>query len=701
MGNLDSVSSLFESSPDAVTVTDFAGVLVHANPAGRALERTSSITTVLTADIVEELRTVGVWTGSTDASIRRSVSSVVVHDQDGTPFIVSIRREADGHRPTAGSSIAREQQVVAEISRRALVDDLEPLLDFAVTAALSLMDTRCASVFRPTSGTGDLALAAYAGPTPAPTTVPAGMNSQPGYALHIAGAVVCADREQERRFSTDSMAARGLRSGVSVPITGDTEPWGVLTVHSTEPRLYSSREIAFLGTVCDILSAAIRRSELEKRLRHRSVHDPLTGLPNRELIDTHLARALEHGAVTDTRVAVLLVDFDNFKSINDHFGHDIGDIALVAVARRLSDAVDSEATGNSAHVFRLGGDEFLILLEALTDTSAATKTALGIGRALRIPLTIEGRSVPLSASIGIALSDKDIEARQLVHRADVAMYRAKSQLPGNHAVYDADDDRQARHHLTMSTDLRAAIDNDELSLRYVPIHDTRTGAITSFSTAPRWEHPALGVLNIDEFLTTAERTGLIEALGSWVLRGACRDAATWLADHDSIEVRVDVVAAQIRQEGFIGTVMAAVNSAGIAANNLVISVPESALTPADERIGQALAELRSRGVRLLLDNSSGGHSSIRNLAQFPYFEFFQVDNGDVAATFREHFAVVLESVVALIHAVGARVVADAIQHVDQLEAATAAGCDFAQGPYFGNPLTVQDIASALADTRRP
>lgn len=618
-------------------------------------------------------------------------------------LVVSVRRALDEthalpSRSAASDPLADEHRIIADISRRAVRDGIDDLLAFTADAVATLVDTECASIFEHVAGTDELVVVAYSGPEPRPAAVPGGDGSSPGFAWETGQAVVCNDSTLERRFSTATMDRRGLRSGVSVPIAGDTRPWGVLSVHVGTPRVYSAQELAFLSTVCDILSAAIRRAELENQLRRRGLHDPLTGLPNRELVHEHLGLALAHTESTGGRIAVLLVDFDNFKSINDHFGHDIGDVALIAVAQRLRETVSSMhsvSTGGSDSVFRLGGDEFLVLLNNTVDAEQAAETARAIGSALREPLTIEGRSVPLSASIGIALSESAVQLRQLVHRADVAMYRAKSQRPGGYAVYDADDDRQARHHLTMSTDLRAAIVGDDLSLRYVPIVDAASNELHAYAAVPRWDHPALGPLEPTEFVTTAERTGLIDALGTWIFRRACSDAASWLAENPAIHLRVDIVATQLRLRSFVTTVLAAVDDAGMSTNQLVLGIPEAALEPHNTALDAVLEELRSAGVRLLLDNSSGGHSAIRNLSRTSFFEFFQLDDADVEATFREHSATVLKSVVGLIHTAGVKVVAGSIADLEQLSGAADTGCDLAMGSAFGPESTPHEVLSAI------
>lgn len=641
--------------------------------------------------------------------VRKSPDLVSVYDFDGVEhdlddadlsvLVTAVRRalaDIASGSPTP-SSPEREHAVVADLSRRAVRDDVGDVLGFAVEAAVTILGARTSSITVRDAASGALSIAAYAGPPPRPSAPEPGPRSGQGFALGAGTVVVCPDSAHESRFTTEPTASGEDFSAVFVPVIGDGDLWGVLTITGSAPRVYDSREISFLESVADIASAAIHRSELESQLRHRSMHDPLTGLPNRELVNSHLGHVLAESESVGRRIAVLLVDFDNFKSINDHFGHEIGDITLISVAERLRDAVT--ATGHSTRtVFRLGGDEFLVVLDDLTNPDVASDVARDIVDALRVPLIVDGRSVPLSASIGIALSENGVELRQLVHRADVAMYRAKSQLPGNFAVYDADDDRQARHHLTMSTDLRAAVDNDELTLTYVPIVDTATGTTACFAAIPRWEHPALGTLDADDFVATAERTGLMEPLGQWVLGAACRDAAHWLAADPRLAVRVEVAPTQICHESFVRTVLSAVRSAFMTTDQLILSVPESALDLGDERIGIALSSLHSHGIRLFLDNSSGGHSSIRNLTRFPYFEYFQVDDSDVAATFREHASIVLQSVVGLIHSVGTKVVAGGIESAEQLRGAAEAGCEFALGDYFGSPLTASEAAESVRRT---
>ncbi|MFE7421790.1 diguanylate cyclase domain-containing protein [Rhodococcus sp. NPDC057529] len=459
-------AAVLDRAPDLVSLSDFAsGRILYLNPAGISLlglrdgdDARSRTTAEFFTDVglaqapqVEAaLTTDSVWRGRsefrhfrTSEPIPVSIATFTVDRTDDAPAVIAAiardlrpaaRDETRLHTALATAAYrAREQQAIAALAKLAVDADLDTLLDAATQAAAALMGMDCASIARlHPDGVGadpaGLRVLGYRGPHPAPASFPLGRSSQPGYAAITAAVAICPDRDTETQFATDGMRQRGLRSGISVPI-GDGTVWGVLSAHSVRPRAFTDRDTEFLQAIAAVLTAAIRRIDAETRLRHQSLHDPLTGLPNRTLAYQQLAAVL--ASERDREVAVLLIDLDDFKTVNDSLGHDSGDRALISLAHRLERSVRPADT-----VARLGGDEFLVVCTGV-DTDAALSIARRITRVLATPPTVGAEDfLPFSASIGIAVSTPAVtDAADLVRRADLAMYRAKQSGAGRHALY--------------------------------------------------------------------------------------------------------------------------------------------------------------------------------------------------------------------------------------------------------------------------
>ncbi|MCZ4587016.1 sensor domain-containing diguanylate cyclase [Rhodococcus opacus] len=453
--------AVLEHTPALVFVSEFvSGRIMYVNPAGvgllglgdavHAYARTTAelftdVGLVQAREVESALVERGEWNGLTEfrhfvtgEPIPMLISTFVLqHTRTGPSLIASIAQDRRGaeedeqrlHRALAESAYrAREQQAIADLSQLAVGGDLDELLAAAAGAAAALMGVQCSSIAQ-MSDDGELAVLAYRGPEPSPTTFAPGRGSQPGYATASGAVIVCADRVHETRFSTVGMTRRGLHSGVCVPI-GAEAAWGVLTAHSRRPREYTDRDLTFLRSVTAVLSAAIRRIEAEAALVYQSLHDPLTGLPNRALARRRLDDALDAAPRGGTRVALLLVDLDDFKIVNDSLGHAGGDDALVVLARHLRSAVRPGDT-----VARLGGDEFVVVCEHVAGAAEAVAIAARITGSVADLNRAGSLDWPISASIGVALSDPECTREELVRRADSAMYRAKAAGAGSYAFY--------------------------------------------------------------------------------------------------------------------------------------------------------------------------------------------------------------------------------------------------------------------------
>jgi diguanylate cyclase (GGDEF)-like protein len=519
--------------------------------------------------------------------------------------------------------------------------------------------------------------------------LPAGPHSLMGYTLAVDDVVVCEDRIRETRFPTVVMESYGMRSGAGIPIAGAAAIWGVLSVHSTDARSYDDRDITFLQTVADVLSAAIRRVELDDRLRQRSMHDALTGLPNRALAYACIDDALERAQADGSHVAVMLLDVDDFKLINDSLGHEAGDLALVRFSDRLRSAVREQDM-----VSRLGGDEFLILCEGLRDVADAQQIAHSITGILGAPHPRGSAPMPVSASIGIAVSEPGSSRRDLIHRADLAMYRAKDMGAGGHAVYDDDDVYDAERIRSLSIDLRTALEHGELTLHYQPIVEIASGRIVAVEALARWDHPVHGPVSPVEFVAVAERTGLAMELGTWALSAACAQASRW-RDFTDVSMRVNVSALQLRDPNFPRVVSDVLKATGLDARALGLEITETVWVADTARVAGTLNELHEMGVSLLLDDLGRGHSSIYYLDRYPVFECFKIDKAFIAGLPGARPKAIVSAIVGLARAFDVTVVGEGVETDEQLEALRACGVDHAQGYHLGRPAAADHVTVTL------
>nr|WP_141216105.1 MULTISPECIES: GGDEF domain-containing protein [unclassified Rhodococcus (in: high G+C Gram-positive bacteria)] len=722
-GDPVSLRSFLDRFPDFASLSDFSGKILYINPAGLELIGSTSLSAAmelsalefltpggldLAADIGDGLRIDGKWEGYcelrhqvTGAPIPVMVTAYSIDSGDGGPDLVASiirhRHTAEQRNARMAADVlvagrhAREQKALADLSRFAVIADLPTLLTAATDTAATLIGVGNSAIAHlELPDDPYLTMDAASGVLGIRHDVPPGDGSLMGFVLANSEPAVCNDRTVETRFRTETMAAFGLRSGVGVPIFDVAgTAWGVLTIHSVEARLYRDEEVSFLGSVAGIVSAAMRRIDLERQLRRRSTHDALTGLPNRTLaydvIDAALVRARQQFGT----VALLLLDIDDFKIINDSLGHDAGDRALVKFVDRLASAIREADT-----VARLGGDEFLIVCEGVDSVEHAKELARHISSSIAVPFSAVDVPIPLSASIGIAVSDRNSTRQELIHRADLAMYRAKDSGTGGHAVFDPTDLYDADRIRSLSIDLRAALKANELTLAYQPLVEIATRKVVAVEALARWNHHHLGPIEPSEFVSVAERTGLATPLGTWALRTACAAAARWRTFSD-IVVRVNVSALQLRDPDFPKEVASVLADTGLPAFALGLEVTETVWVADTERVADTVSTLHSMGITLLLDDMGKGHSSMSYLDRYPMFESFKIDRSYIARLPAPRACAIISAIVALARAFDVTVVGEGVETEEQLEALAAAGCDFAQGFLLGRPVDADAIASLL------
>ncbi|HEX2189370.1 MAG TPA: EAL domain-containing protein [Longimicrobiaceae bacterium] len=441
------------------------------------------------------------------------------------------------------------------------------------------------------------------------------------------------------------------------------------------------------------LTDVTERRRVEEQLLHNALYDGLTGLPNRALLMDRLELAVRRRKrQQDSAFAVLFVDLDRFKLINDGLGHPVGDDLLVAVARRLEVGLRQEDT-----VARLGGDEFVILLEEAADVGEATRVAERILAELERPFELGNYQIFSSASIGIAMGGGDDRAEDLVRDADTAMYRAKSEGKSRVALFDAEMHAEAMARLHREADLRRALERDEIRVHYQPIVSLETGRLVGFEALARWEHPVEGLLHPAEFIPMAEETGLIVQVGARVLRGACRQLREWLDAwplDPPLVLSVNLSARQFGHPTLLREIDEVLAETGIEPSMLQLELTESLLMRDAESTVAALRQIRSRGIRLAIDDFGTGYSSLSYLQRFP-IGTLKIDRSFVRGlTPGSNQSELVQTMVSLARGLGMSVVAEGIETVEQLTELRRLGCASAQGFLFARPLA-PDAAVAL------
>jgi diguanylate cyclase (GGDEF)-like protein len=418
-------------------------------------------------------------------------------------------------------------------------------------------------------------------------------------------------------------------------------------------------------------------------------HDALTDLPNRVLLRERLEQALASTRKGDRCLAVLLLDLDRFKEINDTLGHPVGDELLRTVAGRLRSCV-----GETATIARLGGDEFAIVEDVADPISEATDLAQRIQETLSAPLDLGDHQVVVGSCIGIATAPLDgTDPDQLLKSADMALYCAKGDGRGTHCFFEPEMDRVMQARRDLERDLRNALVNGEFELHYQPVIDLQSGEISGCEALLRWRHPRRGLVLPTEFVSLAEETGLIAPIGEWVLRTACAEAATW---PDNVKVAVNLSPAQFRSSRLLTAVVGALASSGVAARRLELEITETALIRDSDTAFETLRKLHELGLRIALDDFGTGYSSLNFLRKFP-FEKIKIDRSFVneLSHATEESCAIVRSVVGLATSLGKTTTAEGVETRELLDLVRAEGCTEAQGFYFSAPKPSSEMAALL------
>ena len=435
-----------------------------------------------------------------------------------------------------------------------------------------------------------------------------------------------------------------------------------------------------------------------EQLRHQAFHDPLTGLPNRTLLLDRLERALVQTLRGGARPALLLLDLDGFKVVNDSLGHAAGDRLLIALAERLAAAMRPGDT-----IARLGGDEFAVLLDTATDIHAATAVADRLLDALATPLALDGRELVVEASLGIALAtDGAARPDDLLRDADLALYRAKDAGRAGYAIYDTSLHTAVNARLVLEAELRRALASEEFVLHYQPKVDLATGRLAGVEALVRWRHPTRGLVPPDDFIPLAEETGLIVPLGRWVLTEACHQARAWAAARITdppLTMSVNLSARQFRQPDLVGDVARILRDTGVIPGLIQLEITEGVLMEDAAATLGLLERLRGLGIALAIDDFGTGYSSLVYLKRFP-IDVLKVDKAFVTGLGHDPGnGAITTAVIGLAHALGLAVTAEGVETAGELAQLRSLGCEQGQGYYFARPMPAAALAALLADER--
>jgi diguanylate cyclase (GGDEF)-like protein len=625
------------------------------------------------------------WESGNESRRRADLAETVraLHKSEATSSLQA-RQQLEvarfGQLALAGAAIERLQSEAGELLRRVLDVDLAGVLklqpegdEFLIVAGAGLREEHIGTA-----------------------RVPAGYGSQSGYTLATGTAAVVTDWREETRFAKSGVADEyGSLSGATVLIRAKGQPYGVLGIQTGTVREFSPEDVSFMQAIANVLANAIERRTSEDRTRHEALHDPLTGLPNRNLFLDRLEHALAQASRHEASVAVLFLDLDQFKLVNDGLGHAAGDELLASVAPRLEQALRPGDT-----VARFGGDEFAILVEDISNERDATRVAERIAETLTRPFILRRREHFVSASIGISIGSGHEEPGALIRDADAAMYRAKEHGRGGYEIFDEVMRSRVIEHMQTENDLRRALQRGELELHYQPLVALGDGSIAALEALLRWRHPDRGLVGPAGFIPVAEESRLIVPIGTWVLEEACRQAARWQAldpDGPPVSVAVNLSVRQLADPGLLDSVIRAIDTSGIDPATLHLELTESTLLEDIGSVERHLNSLRALGVHLVLDDFGIGFSSLGYLKRLPLsgikldrpFVENLADGSDDAA--------IVRAVAEMATSLGIAVVAEGVETRDQLLATRELGCGFAQGFYFSEPIQAEEVEALLRE----
>ncbi|WP_296948901.1 bifunctional diguanylate cyclase/phosphodiesterase [uncultured Massilia sp.] len=579
---------------------------------------------------------------------------------------------------------ARRQTLVAELGHKALAaNDLHELFDEAAAAAAAGLGASCAALFE-TGPDGRLRVRAGSGC----------LAAARGQALPHDGDG--ADAGAIAAVLSGCAAGHGTGAALDAAIVCADRSFGVLGVYDRAGRRFDADDASFLRGIANILATAVERHDARSRLTYLAQYDPLTSLPNRRRLQSCLEDAIVQAGRAGQQAAVMFVDLDRFKNVNDMLGHGVGDQLLVQAAQRL------QACARPGDVVaRLGGDEFALVLPQLAAIDDAAPVARRIIDALAQPFQLQGQQLFVSASIGIAGYPADgADAEALLKNADTAMYDAKSGGRNGFRFFQPAMHEQAALRLQTENQLRLALERGEFLLHYQPKLDLAGGAVSGFEALLRWNHAQRGMVGPLEFISILEDTGLILAVGEWVIAEVCRQLKAWQAQGlAQPPVAINLSARQLQQPDLAERIERIVTASGVDPGLLEFELTESMLMTDPEAVVATLARLKALGMRLSVDDFGTGYSSLAYLKRFP------LDALKIDRTFVRDLpddpddAAITKAVIRLAHSLNLKVVAEGVETLAQLRELDQYDCDEIQGWYVGRPQPPAACAALLADAR--
>ncbi len=530
------------------------------------------------------------------------------------------------------------------------------------------------------------------------------MGTGPCLTAHDTGrSVAIPDLANDTRFP--QFSRRGIEEGLgavfSFPLRDEDNQIGALDLYRKTAGDLTDEDMEISQTLADVAAVYIlnaqAREDLQvsaERAQHQALHDPLTGLPNRVLFVQRLDHAILRCRRSAKMLAVLYADLDDFKSVNDNFGHHIGDELLIAVADRLTGLLRPGDT-----LARLAGDEFAILCEDLDDESQAEPLATRIGNLLTEPFTLEGSELIVSASVGIAFAGLADDLPEVVlEKADAAMYQAKRTGGGHHAIIDLREHEINSHLSRLNRDLRGAMRRNEFRLHYQPIVDTATGRVQGSEALLRWVHPSFGAVSPSTFIPLAEQSGAIGEIGNWVLGEAVGNLGRWRTKtfDGTVGIAANVSVHQLMDPGFARSVAALFEESDADPGLLTLEVTENVLVADEDRALSVLTALKAVGVKLALDDFGSGQSSLNHIKWFP-IDFVKIDREFITDIVENSASsLIVDAVVRLSHGLDLKVIAEGVETRAQLEQVAELGCDYSQGYLFARPQPADELDFLLS-----
>lgn len=629
----------------------------------------------------------------------------LIHDDDGVPVWHGVMQDITALKSAEHEVQKRvdQQVLIAKLGEMAMQGEHpDRLIAIAADSLSGQEGISEVSIWEQESFSHLYLCHTTAGKVVAPV-VPYEADRFPGDLIIKGEVVSIADWENDPRVADYlHLMDPAIRSSMLVPIGGPREQFGLLSVHSAEPDHFTDQDGHFLVSAANVLANAIERNRADESLRHRLHHDPLTDLPNRQLFVERLDTAIRSAREAEGSCAVLFLDIDHFKLINDGIGHHAGDEILREVAPRLASGLRRGDT-----VARFGGDEFGIVLKSVEGEDDAREIADRLLDSISEPIMFDGVENFITASVGIAIYRAVIDetklAEDLIQEADAAMYQAKDMGRAQAQVFGKPMRERAVRRLEVERELRKAIEDDQLVVYYQPIVSLRTGKIHAFEALVRWQHPVQGLTGPLDFIPIAEESDLICQIDSWVLGDSLRQMGEWqrlVGEDRPLIVAVNASSRQIRTSGLPGLVDGLLKKHGVAPHRLALEITESVLVVGTSTVKDVLGEINRMGVFLAIDDFGTGFSSLSYLNEFP------LDAIKIDRAFIEHLgngdpkgSAIADAIVQIGRSLSLTVVAEAVSSETQLQMVRDLGCNMAQGFLLSRPVSA-DVATKLLEEDR-